>query len=136
MMDFNSLFLEYKSFIEEHSKYKPKVVKDFIYKSTYFPIVDFKHDDSVENYNRTLDQIEYYDDEYFKITIYAQDEGNLSRNVIIDELKRLTHIFMGMKKNMKRTSCKNIPNLDTDVSRLLMKYQCRWDNVYGNIWRR
>ena len=136
MMDFNSLYLEYKQFIEENSIYSPRVVKNFTYKSTYFPIVDFKHEDSLDSYNRTLDGIEYYDDEYFQITIYAQDKGNASRNVIIDELKSLTHVFMGIHKNMKRTACKEIPNLDTDVGRLLMKYQCRWGNVYGNIWRR
>ena len=136
MMNFNDLFLEYKQFIEENSIYNPKVVKDFTYKSTYFPIVDFKHDDSIETYNRTLDQIEYYDDEEFSITFYAQDKGNTSRNVIIDELVRLTHVFMGINKNMTRTYCKNIPNLDTDVGRKIMKYKCRWGNIYGNIWRR
>lgn len=136
MMDFNSLYLEYKKFIEDNSIYSPRVVKDFTFKSTYFPVIDFRQDDSTDSYNRTLDQIEYYDDEYFSIMIYAQDKGSVSRNVIIDELKSLTHIFMGIHKNMKRTACKTLPNLDTDVGRLLMKYQCKWDNVYGNIWRR
>lgn len=136
MMDFNSLYLEYKQFIEEHSNYEPRVVKDFTYKSTYFPIVDFKHEDSTETYNRTIDQIEYYDDEEFSITFYAQDEGSISMNVIIDELEHLTHIFMSIHKNMRRTYCKNLPNLDTNVGRKIMKYKCRWGNVYGNIWRR
>ena len=136
MMDFNNLFLEYKQFIEENSIYSPRVVKDFTYKSTYFPIVDFKHDDSIETNNRTVDQIEYYNDEEFSITFYAQDKGNISRNVIIDELVKLTHIFMGLQKNMRRTYCKNLPNLDTDVGRKIMKYKCRWGNIYGNIWRR
>lgn len=135
-MDFNDLFLEYKQFIEENSQYKPRVVKDFTYKSTYFPIVDFKFYDSAETKNRTLDQIEYYDNEDFTITFYAQDKGDLSRNVILDELTKLTHIFMGLKKNMRRSTMKNLPNLDTDVGRKLMKYKCRWGNIYGNIWRR
>ena len=121
MMNFNELYLEYKQFIEENSQYQPRVVKDFTYKSTYFPIVDFKFDDSVETRNRTLDQIEYYDNEDFTITFYAQDRGDLSRNVILDELTELTQ---------------SIPNLDTDVGRKIMKYKCRWGNVYGNIWRR
>ena len=136
MMDSNKLFLEYKKFIEENSIYSPRVSKNFTYKSTYFPIIDFKHTDSVETNFRTLDQIEYYDDEYFTIMIYAQDKGSVSRNVIIDELKELTNIFMSVKMNMRRTSCRDLPNLDTDVGRLLMKYQCKWDNIYGKIWRR
>lgn len=136
MMDFNQLYLEFKQFIEENSQYAPRVVKDFTFKSTYFPIVDFKHEDSYETKNRTLDQIEYYDNEDFAITIYAQDRGNLSRNVIIDELTKLTQTFMGLHKNMRRTYCKSLPNLDTDVGRKIIKYKCRWGNVYGNIWRR
>ena len=136
MMDFNQLYLEFKQFIEENSQYQPRVVKDFTFKSTYFPIVDFKHDDSYETRNRTLDQLEYYDNEEFSITIYAQDKGNLSRNVIIDELTKLTHVFMGLHKNMRRSYCRSIPNLDTDVGRKIIKYKCRWGNVYGNIWRR
>ena len=136
MMDFNDLYLEYKQFIEENSIYSPRVVKDFTFKSSYFPVVDFKHDDSVETDNRTLGRIEYYDDESFSITIYAQDRGNVSRNVVIDELVKLTHIFMGVKYNMQRSYCRSLPNLDTDVGRLLMKYKCRWNNVYGKIWRR
>lgn len=136
MMNFNDIYLEYKSFIEENSQYNPRVVKDFTYKSSTFPVVDFKHEDSYETRNRTLDQIEYYDNEDFTINIYAQDKGSLSRNVILDELTNLTQIFMGLHKNMRRSSCKNLPNLDTDVGRRIIKYKCRWNNVYGNIWRR
>lgn len=136
MMNFNELFLEYKQFIEENSQYNPRVVKDFTYKSTYFPIVDFKYEDSYENKNRTIDQIEYYNNEDFSITFYAQDKGTLSRNVILDELTSLTHTFMGVYKNMRRSTYKSLPNLDTDVGRRIMKYKCRWGNIYGNLWRR
>lgn len=136
MMNFNDIYLEYKEFIEGNSQYNPRVVKDFTYKSSTFPVVDFKHEDSYETRNRTLDRIEYYDNEDFTINIYAQDKGSLSRNVILDELTNLTQIFMGLHKNMRRSSCKNLPNLDTDVGRRIIKYKCRWNNVYGNIWRR
>lgn len=136
MIDSDKIYLGYKEFIEANSQYNPMVVKDFTYKSTYFPIIDFKHDDDIESNERTLDQIECYDDEYFTIMIYAQDKGSVSRNVILNELKKLTNIYMSLKLNMRRTSCRHLPNLDTDVGRLLIKYQCRWDNVYGKIWRR
>ena len=136
MIDSDKIYLGYKEFIEANSQYNPRVVKDFTYKSTYFPIIDFKHDDDIESNERTLDQIECYDDEYFTIMFYAQDKGSVSRNVILNELKKLTNIYMSLKLNMRRTSCRHLPNLDTDVGRLLTKYQCRWDNVYGKIWRR
>ena len=136
MMNFDELYLEYKEFIEENSIYAPRVVKDFTFKSTYFPIVDVKHEDSIETRNRTLDQIEYYDNEEFSFTFYAQDKGDLSRNVVLNELTTLTQIFMGLHKNMRRSSFKNLPNLDKDIGRRKVNYKCRWGNVYGNIWRR
>lgn len=136
MMKFSKLFLEYKEFIEENSKYKPKVVKDFIASSTYFPIIDFKYEDSQNTQNATHGMIEYYDKEYFSVTIYAQDCGDISRNVISEELVELTHIFLGKHKGLTRTSCKPIPNLDTSILRTMMKYECYYGNVYGNIIRR
>ena len=136
MINSDEIFLEYKKFIEENSIYSPRVVKNFTYKSTYFPILDFKHYDSSETNESTVDRMEYYDEEEFTIMIYAQDKGNVSRNVIINELKKLTNTFMSLKMNMRRTTCRDLPNLDADVGRLLMKYKCRWNNVYGKIWRR
>lgn len=136
MIKFSDLYLQYKTYIESNSKYKPKVVKDYNYDGAYFPIVDFVYDDSVETNDSTLDRIEYYDREYFIITFYVKDDGDISRNVITEELKELTQKFLGRYKGMKRTACKPIPNLDTEVLRTLVKYQCQVGNIYGNIIRR
>ena len=87
MINSDEIFLEYKKFIEENSIYSPRVVKNFTYKSTYFPILDFKHYDSSETNESTVDRMEYYDEEEFTIMIYAQDKGNVSRNVIINARK-------------------------------------------------
>lgn len=136
MMQFSKLFKEYKQYIEENSKYSPKVVKDFIFSSTYFPVIDFKYEDSINTNDATHGLIEYYDAEYFSVTIYAQDKGEISRNIITEELIELTQKFLGRYKGMTRTACKPIPNLDTSVQRTIMKYQCQYGNVYGNIIRR
>lgn len=136
MIKFSKLYLEYKEFIESHSKYSVKVVKDMSNTSTDFPIIDFKYQDSQNTDDSTIDRIEYYDKEYFQITIYTQDNEDISKNLIAEELIELTQIFMGLMKNMKRTGCKPIPNLDTSVLRTLMTYQCQVGNVYGNIIRR
>lgn len=136
MIKFSNLYLEYKTYIESNSKYNPKVVKDYNYDSSYFPIVDFVHDDSIETDDSTVDRIEYYDSEYFTVTLYVKDDGEISRNIITEELIELTQKFLGRYKNMKRTSCKPIPNLDTSVLRTSIKYQCQVGNVYGNIIRR
>ena len=136
MFDFDKLYLEYKNFIQENSKYSPYVTKGDIKTSTKFPIIVFQQQDDKNTDESTVDRLEYYDAEYLQITIYTQDSDDTSRNVIANELKNLTHIFMGLKKNMKRTACKPIPNLDTSVLRTLMTYQCYYGNVYGNIIRR
>lgn len=136
MIKFTDLYLEYKKYIESNSKYSPKVVKDYNYDSQYFPIVDFSYDDSVNTNDATIGGMEYYDREYFIITLYVKDSGTISRNIITEELRDLTQKFLGRYKGMTRTSCKNIPNLDTNVLRTLMKYECRVGNVHGNIVRR
>lgn len=136
MIKFNEEFLNYKDFIETNSKYFPKVVKNVSETETYFPIIDFKRQNSVNTDDMTVDRIEYYDRDYFEITIYTQDQGNISKNVIADELMELTHIYMGLKRNMLRTGCKPIPNIDSSILRTLMSYQCEVDNIYGRIIRR
>lgn len=136
MLKFTDLYLQYKTYIEGNSQYGAKVVKDYTFTSTHFPIVDFKHENSTDSNDSTVDRIEYYDNEYFNVTIYAQDDGDISRNVITEELIELTQKFLGRYKNMKRISCKPIPNLDTTVLRTLIRYQCQYGNVYGNIIRR
>ena len=136
MIKFSKLFLEYKEYIETNSIYSPKVVKNYNYDKQDFPIIDFNYDNSTNSNDATVDGIEYYDNEYFSVTIYAKDKGNISKNIITEELIQLTHKFLGRYKGMKRTLCRPIPNLDTNVLRTVMNYQCQVGNIYGNIVRR
>lgn len=136
MKKFSKLFLEYKTYIEENSNYSPKVVKYFNYDKANFPTISFINENSTNSNDATIDGIEYYDNEYFEITIYAKDYGNISKSIITEELVELTHKFLGRHKGMKRTLCRPIPNLDTNVLRTLINYQCQIGNVYGNIVRR
>lgn len=136
MINFNKIYKEYKLYIESNSQYSPKVVNHYNNTNSQFPIIDFSYDDSVNTNNSTVDGIEYYDREYFIITIYAIDKGQISKQVIIDELVRLTQKFMGKYMGMGRTSCKQIPNLDKQVLRVIMKYNCLKGNIYNSIVRR
>ena len=136
MIKFNELYLDFKNFIENNSQYGAKVVKNVTNKTTYFPIVAFTYVNSVNTNDATVDRIEYYDREYFEITIYAQDKGDISRNIISDELINLTQKYMGDYKNMYRTGCKPIFNIDESIARTIITYQCQVGNIYGNIIRR
>lgn len=136
MINFNQLYKEYKLYVESNSQYNPKVVKHYNYDKSQFPIIDFSYDDSVNTNNATVDGIEYYDREYFIITIYTTDTGSISKQVIADELIALTHKFLGRYKGMTRTMCKPIPNADRNVLRTIMKYDCLKGNIYNTIIRR
>lgn len=136
MKKFSNLFLEYKNYIKSNSKYNPEVVKDFNYDNSYFPIIDFNNSNSINSNDATIDGIEYYDNEYFRIIIYAKDIGEISKNIITEELVELTQKFLGRYKGMRRTECQPIPNMDTNVLRTLIEYQCQIGNIYGNIVRR
>lgn len=136
MLNFNKEYLEYKTYIESNSQYNPKVVRHYNYDKSKFPIIDFSYDDSVNTYNATVEGIEYYDREYFIITIYTTDQNGVSKQVIADELKALTQKFLGRYKGMTRTTCKPIPNADKNVLRIVMKYDCLKGNIYNNIIRR
>lgn len=136
MIKFSNLFLDYKKYIEENSIYNPKVVKHVNYDKQTFPVIDFHYQNSVNTNDATVDGIEYYDDEYFEVIIYAIDNNGTSRNVITEELIELTHKFLGRYKGMRRTLCTPIPNMDTNVLRTLINYQCQVGNIYGNIVRR
>lgn len=136
MKKFSNLYLEYKTYLEGNSEYGVKVVKNYNYDTSHFPIIDFNNSNSVNSDDATVDGIEFYDDEYFIITIYAKDKENISKNIITEELVELTQKFLGRYKGMKRTECQPIPNMDTNVLRTLIKYQCQIGNVYGNIVRR
>lgn len=136
MINVNKMYLEYKAYIETNSQYDAKVVKDFNYNNSHFPVVDFSYDDSINTNQATIGGIEYYDREYFIITIYTTDKGSISRHVITEEIKKLTQKFMGEYMGMERKSCKSIPNIDKRVSRTLMTYRCYKGNIYNNIIRR
>jgi hypothetical protein len=136
MINFNKIYTQYKAYLEENSEYGVEVKKHTTNKSTKFPLITFEYRDTENTNDATVDGIEYYDREYFNISIYAQDKNNVSAEIIIDELRDLTQKFMGRYLGMERTTCKRTFNLDTSVLRVIMKYQCQVGNVYGNIIRR
>ena len=60
----------------------------------------------------------------------------VASQVIIDELSKLTMDFFGKKLNMRKTLNKITPNLDKNILRKTINYQCMVGNVRGNIIRR
>lgn len=138
---YEKIFKEYKNFIEENSQYNARVVKYNTNTSTYFPIITCVLSDNRDTDDCTIDKIEYYESFYFTIDIYTKDQiidGDITiaSQIISDELSKLTINFFGEKLNMKRTLNRPTPNLDTNVLRKTIQYQCLIGNVRANIIRR
>lgn len=136
---YEEIYARFKDYIESNSQYNAKVVKYNTNTSTYFPIVTCVLDDNKDTDNCTNDKIEFYEAHYYIINIYTKDKNQngevIASQVINNELTKLTIQFFN-QLNMKRTLCKYTPNIDTNVLRRTINYQCLIGNVRGNIIRR
>lgn len=134
------IFSEFKKFIEENSQYGARVVKYNTNTSSYFPLITCTLSDNKDTDECTIDYIERYEAFYFTIDIYTKnktiDNEKVASQIINDELSKLTIQFFGDKLRMKKTLNKPTPNLDTDILRKTIQYQCLIGNVRGNIIRR
>lgn len=136
---YEEIFDRYKKFLIENSHYEPKVVKYNTNTSPYFPVVVLTLSDNKDTNYCTNDKIEYYEEFYFTVNIYAKNkkENNnlVASQIIINELVKLTNYFFN-ELNLKRTLCRPTPNLDEEVLRQTLQYQCLIGNARGNIIRR
>lgn len=137
---YEEIFSEYKKFIEENSQYSARVVKYNTNTSSYFPIITCVLSDNKDTDDCTIDYIERYESYYFTIDIYTKDKNingsKVASQVISNELSDLTIKFFGDKLRMKKTLNRPTPNLDTEILRKTIQYQCLIGNVRGNIIRR
>ena len=136
---YEEIYARFKEYIETNSQYNAKVVKYNTNTSTQFPLVTFVLDDNKDTDNCTNDKIEFYEAHYYIINIYTKDKNRngstIASQVINDELTKMTIQFFN-QLNMKRTLCKYTPNIDTNVLRRTLNYQCLMGNARGNIIRR
>lgn len=144
---YEDLFQTYKKYIEENSSYGVRVVKMFNNDSPYFPITTFTLSNNTDTNRCTVDRIEYYEQFYFTIQHFAKNKTieqtvdnkvvktTVSAKVINDETRKLTITFM-KKLNLKKTLDKPVQNLDKDILRNIMQYQCMVGNSRLDIIRR
>ena len=136
---YEEIYARFKEYIKSNSKYNVEVVKYNTNTSAQFPLVTFVLDDNKDTDNCTNDKIEFYEAHYYIINIYTKNQNQngatTASQVINDELTKLTIQFFN-KLNMKRTLCKYTPNIDTQVLRRTINYQCLIGNARGNIIRR
>lgn len=135
---YDLIFNAYKEYIETNSKYSARVVKYNTNTSTYFPLITLVQSNNYDLDNNSNKNLDYFEAFYFTINIYTKDKKSGAKTIaaqIIDkELETLTVQFF-KKINMKRTLDTPTPNLDTEVFRRTIQYQCELSNR-GNIIRR
>lgn len=132
-MYYDDIFKAYKEFILNNSKYAPRVVKINTNTSTYFPLITCMLMDNPDNVI-TQKRIYTSSNYFFTIEIYAKDKENVASQIIIDELRALTIEFFSNKLNMRKTLDQPKPNIDINIFRQVLNYQCNIDNR-GNITR-
>lgn len=149
------IFNLYKKYIEENSMYKPRVVKYFNNQATYFPIITFTLSDNKDTTHNSLLNIDYFESFYFTINIFCKEEivdttkttinedGEeieeieskvVPASIIDKELERLTNEFFRIY-NIRKTSNKPIPNIQANILRRTIQFQCEM-GVRSNIIRR
>lgn len=135
---YDIIFDRYKKYVKEHSVYNPKVVKYSTSTSPYFPIVSCSLSDNLPKW-KSQKKIEKIENLYLTIDIYAKDvtkgTKKIASQIIVDELINLTYMFFEDGLDMDRTLSKPTPNIDTNILRHTIQYQCAISNR-GNITRR
>ena len=131
---YDEIFDYAENYIKENSVYSPKVLVAPPEETNTFPLVVIQESDSsLEDEDLTKGdqqhQIEY------EIEIYAIDKGNVPKQVIIQELKKLVNDVFDVHYGMYRRACIPTPNVDRDVDRLYMRYNAIIDEN-KTIYRR
>ena len=133
---YQQIFDKLKTDIVSQSSYEPIVVKTAPSNSSKFPIVEVVESQNVLQYE-TLDKQEQIDKLTYTVNIYTQDNKNkVSKVIIAEELVAIVDEIMSNHYGMDRINCQRIPNLDTNVYRMLLTYNCSVDKDKLIIYRR
>lgn len=118
---YDEIFDYADTYIKEKSVYSPKILTSAPQETKVFPLVVIQ-----ESNNPLVDEdLTKRDQQYqieYEIEIYAIDKGNIAKQVIIQELKKLVNDVFDAHYGMDRRVCKPSPNADRDVDRLYMRY--------------
>lgn len=58
----------------------------------------------------------------YEIEIYSKDIDEMSKNEILEELKKLVNDVFDVHYKFNRRTCKTAPNADIDVGKIFMRY--------------
>lgn len=118
---YDEIFEYAEKHIKEKSIYFPKVLKIAPEETKVFPLVVIKESDNIlEDENLTKGDQKFKLE--YEIEIFTIDKGNIPKQVIIQELKRLVNEVFDDHYGMNRRACVPTPNADRNVDKLYMRY--------------
>ena len=128
----NYIYLKLKAYLEENSKFSPKVCNKTPKSLAQFPTVIFKEINNIDNLPyRSLDRTQRVYQITDTIEIYTKDMpiGNTkyASKVIMSELKYLVFDFFEMY-GFDRTSCDLVDYYDYQVDRMVITVMCDINN--------
>lgn len=136
---YESIFQDFKSYLESNSQYNVRVVKNNTNTSSYFPIVVFQLSNITDTEFCSIDKIENHKEMYLTNNVYTKDKTinntKIASQVINDEITKLIIEYFE-KINMRMTLCSITPNLDKEILRRTIQHQGLVSLSRENIIRR
>ncbi|MGN1301590.1 MAG: hypothetical protein ACI4U9_03600 [Clostridia bacterium] len=118
---YDEIFDYAENHIKNNSKYSPHILKIAPEETKVFPLVVIKEVDNILEEEDLTKGDQKFKIEY-EIEIYAIDKGNISKQIIIQELKKLINEVFDNYFGMYRRACITIPNVDRNVEKLYMRF--------------
>ena len=131
---YDEMFDYADNYIKTNSNYSPKVLTSAPQEANTFPLVIIQESDNPLVDEDLTKGDQQYQIEY-EIEIYSIDKGNVPKQIIIQELKKLVNDVFDVHYGMNRRACIPKPNADRDVDRLYMRYNAIIDEN-KTIYRR
>lgn len=130
------VYVAVRDYLKENSQYNPIVDKKYprepakLNKQPRVIVMELEN-----NYrSRTVDGIESCSNLMYAVDIYCVDGIDSTKEQISKELEKMVDYVMSRKLNMTRISCQKLPNLDTDILRIGMRYNCVINDYRGRIY--
>lgn len=135
---YSQVFNDVKDYLVRNSKYSPVVLKGTPQKMNIAPLVIIPRPEiTFDSENLSKREQKFFCD--FEFNIYAKNiigAETLNKNAVADELRQLVDDIMFDRLGMRRAIDRQIPNLDADLYRHLLRYTCLLDKDKNIIYRR
>jgi hypothetical protein len=135
---YEQIYNDIKEHFIAHSIYSPNIFKDVPSEYNIFPLAIIPRPESTfasENLHKGEQKFNIT----FEINIYVKTKEingqTVPKNIVAKELRKLVDEIMFTKYGMNRITDRPIPNLDSDILRIFLRYTCLFDKDKAIIYR-